>query len=146
LEIERLDHLVLTVRDVDATCDFYSRVLGLQVATFEQGRTALRFGPQKINLHVAGREFEPNAAKPTPGSADLCLVTRRGLEQVAKHLRVCGVEILEGPVPRTGAIGPIESIYIRDPDGNLIEIASYAEHSPCHPEHSEGSGRPPDAP
>jgi catechol 2,3-dioxygenase-like lactoylglutathione lyase family enzyme len=127
LEIERLDHLVLTVRDVHATCDFYSRVLGLKVETFEQGRKALRFGRQKINLHVVGREFEPKAAKPTPGSADLCFVTRTRLEQVAQHLRACRVEILEGPVPRTGAIGPIESIYIRDPDGNLIEISTYAK-------------------
>lgn len=125
MKIDRLDHLVLTVRDIDATCDFYSRVLGMQVVTFGEGRKALTFGQQKINLHQEGREFEPKAARPTPGSADLCFITSEPLQAIIEHVRASGVEIVEGPVRRTGAVGPIESVYLRDPDGNLIEISNY---------------------
>jgi len=125
MRIDRLDHLVLTVRDVDATCAFYARVLGMDVVTFGQGRRALAFGRQKINLHPAGREFEPKAARPTPGSADLCLIAAAPLDEVIAHLSACGVAIEEGPVARTGATGPIRSVYFRDPDGNLIEVSTY---------------------
>jgi catechol 2,3-dioxygenase-like lactoylglutathione lyase family enzyme len=125
MEILRLDHVVLTVADVAATCAFYERVLGMQIVTFAGGRKALSFGHQKINLHQAGREFEPKAARPTPGSADLCLVSKVPLDRVIAHLRSCGVPILEGPVQRTGAVGPITSVYFRDPDHNLIEVCNY---------------------
>jgi catechol 2,3-dioxygenase-like lactoylglutathione lyase family enzyme len=125
ISIECLDHLVLTVDDLQATCAFYERVLGMQVVTFANGRYALQFGQQKINLHQTGKEFEPKAALPTPGSADLCFITLLPLGQVIAHLHTCKVEIVEGPVSRIGAIGPIESVYIRDPDGNLIEVANY---------------------
>ncbi len=122
--IDRLDHLVLTVRDVDATCAFYERALGMETVTFAGGRKALAFGGQKINLHQAGHEFEPKAAHPTPGSADLCLITETPLAEVVAHLTACGVAVEEGPVPRTGARGPITSVYVRDPDGNLVEVAN----------------------
>jgi catechol 2,3-dioxygenase-like lactoylglutathione lyase family enzyme len=122
--IDRLDHLVLTVRDIDATCRFYERVLGMQTVTFAGGRKALKFGHQKINLHRLGREFEPKAAQPAAGSADLCLLTATPIEQVIAHLHACGVHVIEGPVERTGAEGPILSVYLRDPDGNLLEIAN----------------------
>lgn len=125
MRIERLDHLVLTVRDIAATCDFYSTVLGMEVVTFGAGRKALAFGQQKFNLHEAGREFEPKADRPTPGSADLCLIADGSLNEVIDHLRACGVPILEGPVQRTGALGPIASVYFRDPDQNLIEVSTY---------------------
>ena len=125
MRIERLDHLVLTVRDIAATCDFYARVLGMEVVTFGAGRKALAFGRQKFNLHEAGREFEPKADTPTPGSADLCLIADGTLDDVIAHLRACGVPILEGPVQRTGALGPITSVYFRDPDRNLIEVSTY---------------------
>jgi catechol 2,3-dioxygenase-like lactoylglutathione lyase family enzyme len=125
MRIERLDHLVLTVRDTAATCDFYSTVLGMEVVTFGAGRKALAFGQQKFNLHEAGREFEPKADRPTPGSADLCLIADGSLAGVIDHLRTCGVPILEGPVKRTGALGPITSVYFRDPDQNLIEVSTY---------------------
>ena len=125
--IDRIDHVVLTVRDVEATCAFYARVLGMRVVTFAGGRKALAFGRQKLNLHPAGREFEPKADVPTPGSADLCLITTMPLTSIAAHLAVCGVAIVEGPVARTGATGPIRSLYFRDPDRNLIEVASYDE-------------------
>ena len=125
MRIERLDHLVLTVRDIAATCDFYSTVLGMEVVTFGAGRKALAFGQQKFNLHEAGREFEPKADRPTPGSADLCLIADGALDDVVAHLRACGVPILEGPVQRTGALGPITSVYFRDPDRNLIEVSTY---------------------
>jgi catechol 2,3-dioxygenase-like lactoylglutathione lyase family enzyme/ketosteroid isomerase-like protein len=119
----RLDHLVLTVRDLDATCDFYRRVLGMEPVTFATGRLTLRFGWQKINLHPVGHELHLRAERPTPGSGDLCFLTDEPLEAWVRHLEACRVPILEGPVERTGALGPIESIYLRDPDGNLLEVA-----------------------
>jgi catechol 2,3-dioxygenase-like lactoylglutathione lyase family enzyme len=125
IRLERLDHLVLTVADVDQTLDFYGRVLGMEPVTFGAGRRALRFGPHKINLHQAGNEIDPKAARPTPGSADLCLVSATPIEEVLRHLVGCGVPIEEGPVARTGAQGPITSVYFRDPDGNLIEVSTY---------------------
>jgi catechol 2,3-dioxygenase-like lactoylglutathione lyase family enzyme len=125
MNVERLDHLVLTVKDIKTTCDFYERVLGMKVVTFAGGRMALSFGQQKINLHQVGHEFEPKAVKPTPGSADLCFITKQPLNEVIAHIRSCDVEIIEGPVKRTGAQGPIESIYVRDPDENLIEVSVY---------------------
>jgi catechol 2,3-dioxygenase-like lactoylglutathione lyase family enzyme len=124
LRVDRLDHLVLTVADVEATCAFYTRVLGMRVVTFGNARKALAFGAQKINLHAHGREFEPKADRPTPGSADLCFTTSVPLSQVVAHLNAQGVAIIEGPVERTGATGPLVSIYFRDPDRNLIEIAN----------------------
>jgi catechol 2,3-dioxygenase-like lactoylglutathione lyase family enzyme len=124
LKIESLDHLVLTVRDLDATVVFYSAVLGMEPVTFAEGRRALAFGSQKINLHQAGREFEPKAAVATPGSADLCFLTEVPVEQVVEHLTRNGVSILAGPVPRTGATGPLLSVYFRDPDGNLLEVSN----------------------
>ncbi len=125
MKIDRLDHLVLTVRDLEATCEFYRQVLGMKVVTFGGGRKALVFGQQKINLHLAGQEFEPKAARPTPGSGDLCFITSLPLNEVITHLQESAVVIEEGPVKRTGAIGPIESVYLRDPDGNLVEISNY---------------------
>lgn len=125
MRIDRLDHIVLTVKDIEATCAFYTKVLGIKVVVFGDNRTALTFGKQKINLHRAGHEFEPKASRPTPGSADICLIADVPLTDVIRHLHTCGVEIIEGPVTRTGAVGPIESVYIRDPDLNLIEIANY---------------------
>jgi len=127
MNIDRIDHVVMTVRDLDATCDFYSRVLGMRVVTFAGGRKALAFGRQKINLHVAGREFEPKAAHPAPGSVDLCLIATGTLDAVIAHLGACAVPILEGPVAKTGATGPIRSVYFRDPDANLIEVSTYVD-------------------
>ncbi len=124
MQIDRLDHLVLTVRDIPATCAFYERVLGMQVVTFGTGRAALHFGRQKINLHAQGHEFEPKAQTLAPGSADLCFITALPLDRVIAHLAASGVAVEEGPVQRAGAQGPIESVYIRDPDGNLIELAN----------------------
>ncbi|MFI5338264.1 MAG: VOC family protein [Candidatus Methylomirabilales bacterium] len=129
MESEGIDHLVLTVRDIAATCDFYSRVLGMRVVTFGGDRKALQFGRQKINLHEHGKEFEPKALAPTPGSGDLCFITETPLPQVVGHLRSCGVQIIEGPVRRTEAVGPIESIYVRDPEGNLIEVSNYLDRA-----------------
>jgi len=125
MQIDRLDHLVLTVQNIETTCAFYSNVLGMQVITFGDDRKALKFGQQKLNLHQAGHEFEPKASVPTPGSADLCLVTKTPLEQVMDHLRSHGVAIETEIVQRTGAIGTIRSIYLRDPDGNLLELSNY---------------------
>lgn len=123
--IERLDHLVLTVADIDTTVAFYARVLGMRHERFGVGRSALAFGRQKFNLHQAGSEFEPKAARPTPGAIDLCLITDWPMTRVLAHLAEQGVALEEGPVARTGAIGPIESVYFRDPDGNLIEVSRY---------------------
>jgi len=125
MHIERLDHLVLTVADIARTCDFYSRVLGMEVVTFGEGRTALRFGQQKINLHSADNVPNLVADKPTPGSGDLCFITNTPLAEVVSHLEKCGVPIVAGPGPRAGAIGTIQSVYIRDPDQNLVEISNY---------------------
>lgn len=125
MRIDRIDHLVLTVADIDQTTDFYVRVLGMEPVTFGTGRRALRFGRHKLNLHQAGHELEPKARRPTPGSADLCLVTTTPLDRVLGHLRAHGVPVEEGPVPRTGATGPITSVYFRDPDGNLVEVSTY---------------------
>ena len=125
MQIEQLDHLVLTVRDIGRTVAFYTQVMGLQEVTFGAGRRALVFGGQKLNLHEQGRGVEPTAARPTPGSADLCFVTGAPLEAVLQTLAREGVPVVEGPVVRTGARGPIESVYFRDPDGNLIEVSRY---------------------
>ena len=124
MKVKAIDHIVLTVKDIDATCAFYDRVLGMSITTFGGGRSALSFGAQKINLHQYGCEFDPKAKKPTPGSADLCFITSMPVSDVVEHLRACGVELLEGPVQRTGAAGPIMSVYFRDPDGNLIEVSN----------------------
>ncbi|MDO3433351.1 VOC family protein [Rhizobium sp. CBN3] len=123
IRIDRLDHLVLTVADIAATCDFYSRVLGMSIETFAEGRKALKFGSQKINLHEAGHEFEPKAKHPIPGSGDLCFIAEKPLADVIAHLKTAGVAVDEGPVERTGAIGRLRSVYFRDPDGNLIEVS-----------------------
>ena len=125
MEIDRIDHIVLTVHDLARTCDFYSKVLGMKVVTFGEGRTALSFGRQKLNLHVHGREFEPKALHPAPGAIDLCFITETPLADVIAHVRKHDVKIVEGPVPKTGATGPMNSIYVRDPDGNLVEISNY---------------------
>jgi catechol 2,3-dioxygenase-like lactoylglutathione lyase family enzyme len=125
IRIDRLDHLVLTVASIEATCAFYETVLAMRVETFGAGRKALVFGRQKINLHQAGREFEPKAERPAPGSADLCFITETPLDEVVAHLRKSGVSIEEGPVERAGATGPIRSVYVRDPDRNLIEVSNY---------------------
>lgn len=124
MKIDHLDHLVLAVRDMQATIDFYTQVLGMQLVTFGQGRQALAFGAQKINLHPYQHEFEPKAEHPTPGSADLCFITSTPLPDVMQHVQACGATVIEGPVERTGASGRILSIYLRDPDANLIEIAN----------------------
>ncbi|KAM4050831.1 glyoxalase domain-containing protein 5 [Anomaloglossus baeobatrachus] len=123
--IKHLDHLVLTVRSVEETVGFYTRVLGMDVVTFKGHRKALTFGIQKINLHESGKEFEPKAKHPKPGSADLCLITETPLSAVLQHLQICGVPLEEGPVSRTGAVGKIQSVYFRDPDHNLIEVSNY---------------------
>ncbi len=126
MKIERIDHFVLTVRDLDATCDFYLRVLGMQLVTFGGDRKALKFSNQKINLHQVGKEFEPKALNATPGSADICFITTTPLGQVIDFMILSGIDLLEQKtVSRTGAMGNIESIYLRDPDGNLIEISNY---------------------
>ncbi len=129
MQISHIDHIVLTVADIDASCDFYSRILGMKVITFGAGRKALSFGIQKINLHEHGKEFSPKAAHPTPGSADICLVTDTSIDEVITQLHRHNVQILEGPIERTGAIGSIQSVYFRDPDSNLIEVSSYKDYS-----------------
>jgi catechol 2,3-dioxygenase-like lactoylglutathione lyase family enzyme len=127
MKIDAVDHLVLTVKDIEVTCAFYSKALGMQVVTFGEGRKALAFGSQKINLHQQGKEFEPKAHRPTPGSGDLCLITSVALLEVIAHLEVCGVSLIAGPVKRTGAVGTLLSVYFRDPDLNLIEVSNYLD-------------------
>ena len=122
--VASLDHLVLTVADIGRTCDFYAKALGMRVERFGQERVALHFGQQKINLHQADRTFAPKAKAPTPGSGDLCFLLNGTLEAAIARLEGLGIAIEEGPVDRTGATGPIRSIYLRDPDGNLIELAT----------------------
>ncbi|MBY5651205.1 VOC family protein [Rhizobium leguminosarum] len=124
IRIVHLDHLVLTVTDIATTCDFYSRILGMSVETFAEGRKALKFGGQKINLHQAGREFDPKARQPTPGSGDICFIAETPLAEVIADLKAAGVAIEEGPVERTGATGGLRSVYFRDPDGNLLEVSN----------------------
>ena len=126
MRIDAIDHLVLTVRDLQVATEFYTRVLGMEAVTFGAGRRALAFGAQKINLHEAGCEFEPKATAPTPGSADLCFITTTPPAAVLGQLESLGVDVVAGPVSRTGARGPIVSVYFRDPDGNLLEVSSYA--------------------
>ena len=121
--IDHLDHLVLTTAHLERCIDFYTRVLGMTLETFGAERKALRFGRQKINLHEIGKEFEPKAERPTPGALDLCFIAHRPLDDVIARLAAGGASIIEGPVQRTGATGPIRSVYLRDPDQNLIEIA-----------------------
>ena len=129
MNISGIDHIVLTVQDIDISVSFYESVLGMTKEVFGEGRVALKFGNQKINLHQFGNEFDPKAKVPMPGSEDLCFATELGLEEAMEHVLGVGVEILEGPVQRTGAIGPMVSFYFRDPDGNLIEIASYENYT-----------------
>lgn len=125
--IDSIDHLVLTVRDIAITISFYSQVLGMQEISFSGDRKALKFGNHKINLHEYGKEIEPKAEYPMPGSADLCFITSTPIKEVEKHIRTCGINIVEGPVRRTGAKGNILSIYLRDPDGNLLELSNHVE-------------------
>ena len=126
MRISRIDHIVLTVNDIQTTVQFYQSVLGMTREAFGAGRVALKFGQQKINLHQYGNEFEPRADTPLPGSQDLCFITDADLPDAMEHVRGLGVEILEGPVVRTGATGQITSFYFRDPDLNLIEVAAYS--------------------
>lgn len=125
MNIKNLDHLVLTVADIKTTCDFYKKALGFEVVSFGNNRIALKFGQQKINLHQSGNEFEPKAENPTKGSADLCFIAQDPLDMVIRHLNNLNIPICEGPIQRTGAVGNILSVYIRDPDLNLIEISNY---------------------
>jgi catechol 2,3-dioxygenase-like lactoylglutathione lyase family enzyme len=127
MRIDRIDHIVITAFDVERTLDFYSKVMGMEAITFAGGRRGLAFGKQKINLHQSGREFEPKALKPVPGSMDLCFITETPLAEVISHLKSHGVAIAQGPVEKTGAQGPMMSVYFRDPDGNLIEVSNYGE-------------------
>ena len=124
--VDRLDHLVVTCADIEASASWYQRVLGMEREEFDENRrTALKFGGQKLNLHEVGREFSPNAAKAGAGTQDLCFITAVDAKDVVAHLKHCGVAVELGPVPKAGALGPMNSVYCRDPDGNLIEVASY---------------------
>ena len=126
MKIDSIDHVVLTVKDIGATCDFYSKVLGMEIVTFGEGRKALALGSQKINLQQAGRESTLIADKPTPGSADICFVTSVPVSEVIAHLNSCGVRLIGGPVERNGARGMMTSVYFRDPDLNLVEVSNYS--------------------
>ncbi len=124
--IDHLDHIVLTTAHTEQCIDFYTRVLGMKFERFGEGRMALKFGGQKINLHEKGKEFEPKAALAAPGTLDICFIAAVRLEDVIARLAACNVPIIEGPVMKTGAQGPIRSVYVRDPDGNLVEISERA--------------------
>src|SRR4029079_9824758 len=137
LTIQRIDHVVLTCRDVEATLRFYTEVLGMHEVTFGNGRKALSFGRQKLNLHPVGKGADAAsghvaaiARAPTPGSLDLCFIVGERIDAVVAHLAACGVPVEEGPLTRTGAVGPIRSVYVRDPDGNLVELANYYDEPP----------------
>ena len=126
MRIDSIDHVVFTVKDINASCEFYSKVLGMEVVTFGEGRKALAFGSQKINLQQLGRESTLIAEKPTPGSADICFVTSVPVSEVIAHLNSSGVRLVGGPVKRNGARGMMTSVYFRDPDLNLVEVSNYA--------------------
>ncbi|MDQ6917158.1 MAG: VOC family protein [Pseudomonadota bacterium] len=130
MHVDALDHLVLTVSSIERTCEFYEQVLGMKQVTFGDGRKAVAFGSQKINLHLAGHEFTPRAQHPVPGSADVCFITSRPLDDCMAHVEAQGVEIIEGPVDRTGATSRLRSFYFRDPDLNLIEVANRVAAAP----------------
>lgn len=125
MKIERIDHIVLTVENIEKTIKFYTEILGMKAIVFGEGRYALTFGNQKINLHQKGKEFEPKANFPTCGSSDLCFIVSSKIESVKLEIESKGVEIIEGIVERTGAMGKIQSVYLRDPDNNLIELSNY---------------------
>ena len=125
MEIKNLDHLVLTVANIDKTIEFYTKVMGFEGVTFGDNRKALIFGNQKINLHQKGHEFEPKAESPTCGSADLCFIAQTNIDDVMEELKQKNVDIIEGIVDRNGAVGKIKSVYFRDPDQNLIEVSNY---------------------
>lgn len=125
MKINNIDHIVLTVADIDKTIEFYTQIMGFEEVTFGDGRKALTFGSQKINLHQKGHEFEPKAEYPTSGSADLCFIAQTDIHEVMDELKQKNVEIIEGIVDRTGAVGKIKSVYFRDPDQNLIEVSNY---------------------
>ena len=125
MKVDRIDHIVLTVRNVEVTTAFYASVLGMEVRRFDGGRVALHFGDQKIHLHPQPSPIEPKAVAPTPGSGDFCFITAAPIDDVVRHLEACGIAIEDGPVARTEAQGPMTSVYFRDPDGNLVEIARY---------------------
>jgi len=127
MKIDSLDHVVFTVKDIDVTCKFYAKVLGMEIVTFGDNRKALSCGLQKINLQQLGRESTLIAAKPTPGSADVCFVTSVPVSDVIAHLKSCGVNLIAGPVERNGARGLMMSVYFRDPDMNLIEVSNYSK-------------------
>lgn len=124
-KVKSIDHIVLTVKDIDKTVEFYTKVLGMEKEIFKETRVALKFGHQKINLHKLGNEFEPKAQNVKEGSSDLCFITETSVEEFKKHIEEKGTKVIEGPIKRTGAMGDINSIYLRDPDGNLIEVSNY---------------------
>ena len=126
MKIDSIDHVVFTVKDINATCEFYTKVLGMEVVTFGEGRKALAFGSQKINLQQSGRESTLIADRPTPGSADICFVTSVPVSEVIAHLNSCGVRLVGGPIERNGARGMMTSVYFRDPDLNLVEVSNYS--------------------
>tara|TARA_Y100001960_G_C14285122_1_gene638789 strand:- start:159 stop:548 length:390 start_codon:yes stop_codon:yes gene_type:complete len=125
ISIDCLDHMVLTVKDIDATCEFYNRVLGMKPVKFDGERVALMFGQQKINLHLAGSEYDPKAKMPMPGSGDVCFIAKTPIVDIISHLKAQNIEIVAGPAIKTGAFGPITSVYFYDLDGNLIELSNY---------------------
>lgn len=125
ISVKNLDHLVLTVKDIDISVEFYTKVLGMQKEVFKENRVALKYGSQKINLHQLGKEFEPKAFNVKEGSSDLCFIITTPVTEAKTYIKSLGIEIIEGVVSRTGAVGKIESIYIRDPDMNLIELSNY---------------------
>ncbi len=129
MKITAIDHIVLTVKNIVETVKFYESVLGMETELFADGRTALKFGAQKINLHQYGQEFEPKAHSPLPGSNDLCFITETSLDSAMEHVQQYGIAVIAGPVQRTGATTTLLSFYVRDPDGNLIEVANSASKS-----------------